>query len=101
MPSAAPTSASAPPGWRSVPNPRLVHIIEQYADHMQRIRRLTLDDYATRKIVLHGLGRLAAALATGDGELAAAAMLEHLGQARVAFIHAVGLDTPRTAAARP
>lgn len=82
-----------------VPNPRLVHIIEQYADHMQRIRRLTLDDYATRKIVLHGLGRLAAALATGDGELAAAAMLEHLGQARVAFIHAVGLDTPRTAAA--
>lgn len=74
-----------------VPNPRLVRIVEQYADHMQRIRTLTLDDPETRTIVLRGLNRVTAALAAGDGDAAAAAMLEHLGEAKRAFIAAVGL----------
>ncbi|MDT3669390.1 MAG: GntR family transcriptional regulator [Aromatoleum sp.] len=74
-----------------VPNPRLVRIVEQYADHMQRIRTLTLDDSETRTIVLRGLNRITTALAAGDGDTAAAAMLEHLGEAKRAFIAAVGL----------
>lgn len=74
-----------------VPNPRLVRIVEQYADHMQRIRTLTLDDPETRTIVLRGLNRVTAALAAGDGDAASAAMLEHLGEAKRAFIAAVGL----------
>ncbi len=74
-----------------VPNPRLVRIVEQYADHMQRIRTLTLDDSETRTIVLRGLNRITTALAAGDGDSAAAAMLEHLGEAKRAFIAAVGL----------
>ncbi|WP_332670921.1 GntR family transcriptional regulator [Aromatoleum sp.] len=74
-----------------VPNPRLVRIVEQYADHMQRIRTLTLDDPEIRTIVLRGLNRITAALAAGDGDAAAAAMLEHLGEAKRSFIAAVGL----------
>ena len=74
-----------------VPNPRLVRIVEQYADHMQRIRTVTLDDPEIRTIVLRGLNRISAALAAGDGEAAAAAMLEHLGEAKRSFIAAVGL----------
>ena len=81
-----------------VANPRLVHIIEQYADHMLRIRRLTLDNYEMRKIVLQGLGRIAAALAEGDGELASAAMREHIEKARVAFIDALGLHESQASA---
>ncbi len=75
-----------------VPNPRLVKVIEQYADHMQRIRALTLDDAAIRAVVLRGLESVVVALRRGDGPAAAAAMREHLMQARHAFIVAVGLD---------
>lgn len=74
-----------------VPNPRLVKVIEQYADHMQRIRALTLDDAAIRAIVLRGLERVTAALRRGDGCAAATAMREHLAQAKHAFTVAVGL----------
>ncbi len=77
-----------------VPNPRLVKVIEQYADHMQRIRALTLDDAAIRAIVLRGLERVTVALRRGDSPGAAAAMREHLAQARHAFIVAIGLDRP-------
>lgn len=75
-----------------VPNRRLVKVIEQYADHMQRIRALTLDDAAIRAVVLRGLESVVVALRRGDGPAAAAAMREHLMQARHAFIVAVGLD---------
>ena len=75
-----------------VPNPRLVRVIEQYADHMQHIRALTIGDTKVRAIVLKGLKQVAAALAKGDGEAAAAAMHENLRQARKAFISAAGLD---------
>jgi DNA-binding GntR family transcriptional regulator len=74
-----------------VPNPRLVRVIEQYADHMQHIRALTIGDTKVRAIVLKGLKQVATALAKGDGEAAAAAMHENLRQARRAFIATAGL----------
>ncbi len=79
--------------WLSlVPNRRLVKVIEQYADHMQRIRALTLDDPAIRAIVLEGFQRVTEALRAGDGDAAAAAMRAHLVEAKRAFVTAVGLD---------
>jgi DNA-binding GntR family transcriptional regulator len=75
-----------------VPNPRLVRVVEQYADHMQHIRATTLGDSKVRAIVLKGLKQIAAALARGDGDAAAAAMHENLLQARKAFIRASRLD---------
>lgn len=75
-----------------VPNARLVRLVEQYADHMQHIRALTLGDAAVRTIVLDGLTRVTAALAAGDGDAAAAAMLQHLQQAHRVFVRATGLD---------
>lgn len=79
--------------WLSlVPNRRLVKVIEQYADHMQRIRALTLDDPAIRAIVLEGFEHVTEALRAGDGDAAAAAMRAHLVEAKRAFVTAVGLD---------
>jgi DNA-binding GntR family transcriptional regulator len=75
-----------------VPNRRLVKVVEQYADHIQHIRALTLGSAKVRTIVLKGLKRITAALAAGDGEAAAAAMHDHLTEAKRAFIAAVGLD---------
>lgn len=75
-----------------VANPRLVRVIEQYADHMQHIRAMTLGDPKVRAIVLKGLKQIAVALAKGDGDAAAAAMQENLRQAKTAFIAASGLD---------
>lgn len=74
-----------------VPNRRLVKVVEQYADHMQHIRTLTLGSAKVRAIVLKGLRRITAALAAGDGDTAAAAMHDHLMEAKRAFIAAVGL----------
>lgn len=75
-----------------VPNPRLVRVVEQYSDHMQHIRAMTLGDPKVRWIVLKGLKQIAVALAKGDGDAAAAAMHENLRQAKKAFIRASGLD---------
>lgn len=80
-----------------VPNNRLVKVIEQYADHMQHIRVMTLGDPKVRPIVLKGIRQLAAALAKGDGDAAAAAMQENLRQAKKAYITASGLDKEQTA----
>lgn len=83
--------------WKDlVPNRRMVKAIEQYADHMMRIRALTLGDPKVRNIVLKGLRRIAEALAAGDREAAAAAMRDHLGDAKRCFIAATGLDRPVT-----
>lgn len=82
-----------------VPNPRLVKIVEQYSDHMQRIRTLTLGDPGIRTIVLQGLNRISAALAAGDGDAAAKAMHAHLAEAKRAFIEATGLADQESAAA--
>ena len=59
---------------------------------MQHIRILTLGDAKVRAIVLRGLRGVAAALARGDGERAAAAMEDNLREARKAFIAAADLD---------
>jgi DNA-binding GntR family transcriptional regulator len=75
-----------------VPNPRLVRVVEQYSDHMQHIRAMTLGDPEVRSIVLHGLIQVGLALAQGDGDAAAAAMHENLWQAKKAFIAASGLE---------
>ena len=77
-----------------VPNPRLVHGVELYADHVQHLRALTLNDAKVRHVVLGGLKRIAKALTTGDGDAAAEAMHGHLREARHAFIAAVGLGGP-------
>jgi DNA-binding GntR family transcriptional regulator len=74
-----------------VPNRRLVHVIEQYSDHMQHIRTVTLGEARVRAIVLNGLTRITAALAAGDGEAVAAATLAHLGEAKRAFLAAVDI----------
>lgn len=80
-----------------VPNARLVRVVEQYSDHMQQIRAITLGDARVRAIVLRGLKRVAAALAKGDGERAAAAMDDNLREARKAFIAAAApSDEPET-----
>ena len=79
--------------WLScVPNGRLVHAVEMYADHVQHLRTLTLDKGNVRTVVLRGLKRIAAAIAAGDGDAAAAAMRDHLTEARNAFIAALGLE---------
>jgi DNA-binding GntR family transcriptional regulator len=75
-----------------VPNPRLVRVVGQYADHMQHIRAMTLGDPKVRWIVLKGLKQTASALAKGDGDAAAEAVHENLRQAKKAFITATGLD---------
>lgn len=74
-----------------VPNRRLVRVIEQYSDHMQHIRALTLSNAQVRAIVLKGYRRIAAALAAGDGNAAADAMRANLTEAKRAFIAAMGL----------
>jgi DNA-binding GntR family transcriptional regulator len=78
-----------------VPNRRLVHAVELYADHVQHLRALTLGNAKVRNVVLRGLKRIAAALAAGDGDAAALAMRRHLTEAKRAFITAVGLDRGR------
>lgn len=79
--------------WLSlVPNRRLAHVVELYADHVQHLRALTLGNAKVRNVVLQGLKRIAAALAARDSSEAALAMRAHLTEARRAFISAVGLD---------
>lgn len=84
-----------------VPNQRMVRMIELYADHLQHIRTLTLDDAAVRAIVLGGLERITAALAAGDADAAAQATHAHLQQARLAFLKALGFEPLAAAAAKP
>ena len=76
-----------------VPNPRLVHAVELYADHVQHLRALTLNDAKVRKVVLAGLKRISKALIAGDGDASAQAMHDHLREAKHAFIAAVGLGS--------
>lgn len=75
-----------------VPNPRLVHAVELYADHVQHLRALTLGNARVRNVVLGGLKRIAKALVAGDGDAAAVALQDHLSEAKRAFIAALGLD---------
>ena len=65
-----------------IPNRRLLRAIEHYADHVRYLRVLTLGEVGTRVVVLKGLKRLAAAFAAGNPAEAAAAMREHLHEAK-------------------
>lgn len=84
-----------------VPNPRLAHAVELYANHVHHLRSVTLDSAKVRTVVLAGLKRIARALVAGDGAAAALAMCDHLTEARRAFVAAIGLapaeprDEPR------
>lgn len=65
-----------------IPNRRLLRAIELYADHVRYLRVLTLGEPSTRVVVLRGLKRLAAAFAADEPESAAAAMRDHLREAK-------------------
>ncbi len=65
-----------------VPNRRLLRAIELYADHVRYLRALTLGETETRAVVLKGLKRLATALSAADADAAAAAMRDHLLEAK-------------------
>jgi len=65
-----------------IPNRRLLRAIEHYADHVRYLRVLTLGEVGTRVVVLKGLKRLAAAFAACNPAEAAAAMGEHLHEAK-------------------
>jgi len=70
-------------GWMErVPNRRLAHAIELYADHTRYLRLATLHDASVRAGVVKRLKRLLAALAAAERGAAAAVMREHLGEAR-------------------
>lgn len=72
--------------WLSLEsNTRLLRVIEQYSDHVRMLRATTLDDAATRVIVIDGLRALTGALAAGDGKAAADIMRMHLEGARRAL----------------
>jgi DNA-binding GntR family transcriptional regulator len=74
--------------WLSLEtNKRLLRVIEQYSDHVRLLRAITLDDPATRKIVIKGLRAVTNALAAGNGDAAAKAMRAHLQQA-LRILHA-------------
>lgn len=72
-----------------VPNQRLLRAIELYADHVRYLRVLTLGEAGTRAVVLTGLKRLAAAFAAGKPDEAAAAMRDHLGEAKRILLKAL------------
>ena len=79
--------------WLSlVSNRRMVRAIELYSDHVRYLRALTLADARVRSVVLRGMKRISAAVATGDGSAAARAMLAHLRKAKESLRLAVGLE---------
>jgi DNA-binding GntR family transcriptional regulator len=75
-----------------VPNRRLLRAIELYADHVRYLRLLTLGDRGARRVVITGLKRLTAAFAAGRPGEAAAAMRDHLGEAKRVLREALELE---------
>ncbi len=65
-----------------VPNRRLAHAIELYADHARYLRLSTLNDPVVRAGVTKRLKRLVAALAPANAGAAAQVMREHMQEAR-------------------
>ena len=78
-----------------VPNQRLLRAIALYADHVRYLRALTLGAEDTRRVVLDGLTRLAAALSAGAAEASAAAMRYHLMAAKRILREALGQQGAR------
>lgn len=81
-----------------VRNRRMIRAIELYSDHVRYLRALTLADARVRSVALRGMKRISAAIASGDGNAAARAMLAHLRKAKESLRLAVGLAEggPRT-----
>ena len=76
-----------------VPNRRMVRAIGVYADHVRRLRVLTLADAAVRAGALAGMKEIAAALRAGDGAGAGRAMREQLERARRALVDRMRIET--------
>ncbi len=82
---------------------RLRQCIENFDDHVQYVRLLTLNDPATQALVVAGQERLMTALRAGDGEAAAEAMRAHDLAARraiEALFRTASLEQPSEAAVR-
>jgi len=81
-----------------VRSPRLVRMVELYADHVRALQFLTLGDAARQKAVLHGMQDILAALERRDPEAAAQAMRRYLSISRSAMLQAAGrLAAPQVA----
>ena len=86
-------NASFHAAWLAlVRNRRMVRAIKLYSDHVRYLRALTLADARVRSVVLRGMKRISAAIASGDGNAAARAMLAHLRKAKESLRLAVGLE---------
>jgi DNA-binding GntR family transcriptional regulator len=78
----------------AVPNQQLRIIIERHDDHVQWLRRVTLNDAKVRKIAIAGLSRILDALEAADRTAAANAMRAHLDAAKEAFTAVLERNTP-------
>ena len=77
--------------WLSlVRNPRLVRMVELYADHVRALQFLTLGDAQRQKAVLRGMKDILTALERHDPEEAAEAMRRYLSISRSAMLQAAG-----------
>jgi DNA-binding GntR family transcriptional regulator len=74
----------------AVTNRRLAETIGRFVDHVQTVRLATLQDAATRAVVMDGLEGLHAAFRARDPGLAEARMRHFVDHARTAFFKAVG-----------
>jgi DNA-binding GntR family transcriptional regulator len=77
--------------WLSlVRNPRLVRMVELYADHVRALQLLTLGDAQRQKAVLRGMQDILTALERRDPDEAAEAMRRYLSLSRSAMLQAAG-----------
>jgi DNA-binding GntR family transcriptional regulator len=84
--------------WLSLArNPRLVRMVELYADHVRALQLLTLGDAQRQKAVLRGMKDILTALEARDPEEAAEAMRRYLGLSRSAMLQAAGRITANVA----
>jgi DNA-binding GntR family transcriptional regulator len=77
-------------------NRRLARTIAQYEDHVQYVRRQTLEDWQSRSLVMEGQERIMAAVRNRDSATAASAMKAHLDSSRDALMQV--LSRARTGA---
>lgn len=75
-------------------NGRLADTIARFVDHVQAVRLATLQDAATRGVVMRGLEGLHEAFEARDPALAEARMRAFVDAARAAFFRAAGAAEP-------
>ena len=71
-------------------NGRLARTIAQYEDHVQYVRRQTLEDWKARSLVIEGQERILEAVRNRDSGAAAAAMRQTLDASRTSLMGALG-----------